>query len=87
MGKIAGKDLIPDHSLALSTLVNPAISSIELDRDLALQYLRKEEIRVSDIPTGWTIARYNNHPLGWIKVLPNRTNNYYPKEWRILKPA
>ncbi len=87
MGKIAGKDLIPDHSLALSTLVNPAISSIELDRDLALQYLRKEEIRVGDIPKGWTIARYNNHPMGWIKVLPNRTNNYYPKEWRILKPA
>ncbi|TAJ53096.1 MAG: hypothetical protein EPO58_10940, partial [Chitinophagaceae bacterium] len=24
-------------------------------------------------------------PLGWVKVLPNRVNNYYPAEWRILK--
>ncbi|KIC89446.1 hypothetical protein HY58_16395 [Flavihumibacter sp. ZG627] len=87
MGKMVGKELIPDHSLALSTLANPSISSIELDRDLALQFLRKEEIRVGDVPKGWTITRYKNHPMGWIKVLTNRINNYYPKEWRILKPA
>ncbi|MCB9291905.1 MAG: hypothetical protein H6559_02045 [Lewinellaceae bacterium] len=23
-------------------------------------------------------------PLGWIKGLKNRINNYFPREWRIL---
>jgi NOL1/NOP2/fmu family ribosome biogenesis protein len=30
-------------------------------------------------------VQYENRNLGWIKVLPQRSNNYYPKEWRILK--
>jgi NOL1/NOP2/fmu family ribosome biogenesis protein len=34
---------------------------------------------------GWVIAHYKGFNLGWIKVLDNRVNNYYPKEWRILK--
>jgi NOL1/NOP2/fmu family ribosome biogenesis protein len=29
--------------------------------------------------------RYNGLGLGWAKILPNRMNNYYPQEWRILK--
>ena len=34
---------------------------------------------------GWQLVTYVNRPLGWINVLPNRVNNYYPKEMRILK--
>ena len=33
--------------------------------------------------TGWLLVRYQGVNLGWIKALPNRINNYYPKELRI----
>ncbi|WP_317038818.1 methyltransferase RsmF C-terminal domain-like protein [Sphingobacterium populi] len=32
---------------------------------------------------GWLLVRYQGVNLGWIKALPNRINNYYPKELRI----
>jgi NOL1/NOP2/fmu family ribosome biogenesis protein len=34
---------------------------------------------------GWNLIRHCGLNLGWAKVLPNRLNNYYPGEWRILK--
>jgi NOL1/NOP2/fmu family ribosome biogenesis protein len=34
---------------------------------------------------GWTLVQFEGRNLGWIKVLANRSNNYYPTEWRILK--
>ncbi|MBK6995726.1 MAG: hypothetical protein IPH31_12640 [Lewinellaceae bacterium] len=32
---------------------------------------------------GWTLARYEGLNLGWVKILPNRLNNYLPQERRI----
>ncbi len=34
---------------------------------------------------GWALVAYKGRNLGWVKLLSNRLNNYYPKEWRILK--
>ncbi|MEP7277140.1 MAG: RNA methyltransferase [Bacteroidota bacterium] len=85
MGKPAGKDLIPAHALAVSTLVNQNINCIELTRHQAIQYLRKEDIQLQEAGRGWALAVYQGYRLGWIKRLPNRVNNYYPKEWRIIK--
>jgi len=34
-------------------------------------------------PQGWTLARYKALNLGWLKILPNRANNYLPAAWRI----
>jgi NOL1/NOP2/fmu family ribosome biogenesis protein len=34
---------------------------------------------------GWNLMRFGGQPIGWAKILPNRINNYYPAEWRILK--
>ena len=34
---------------------------------------------------GWHVVNFQNNPLGWINILENRVNNYYPKELRILK--
>ena len=28
---------------------------------------------------------YKGYNLGWVKVLTNRINNYYPQSFRILK--
>ena len=85
IGKIAGKELIPDHELAMSNLVNEQVVTISLKKEEALQYLRKEEVKINSTHRGWALMQYEGVNLGWIKILPNRSNNYYPKEWRILK--
>jgi len=84
-GQLAVKEFIPDHGLALSTLINKEIPAIAVTKEQAIQYLRKEEVRTETELRGWALVQYEGHNLGWIKILPNRANNYYPKEWRILK--
>jgi NOL1/NOP2/fmu family ribosome biogenesis protein len=85
MGKLAGVAFIPEHDLALSAIVSRDLPSVDISKEQAIQYLRKEELRLDGAPTGWTLVRYEGQNLGWVKILPNRVNNYYPKEWRILK--
>lgn len=85
IGKLAGNDLVPDHALALSTLAGEEFVAISLKKEEALQYLRKEEVSIHGLQRGWAIVRFEGRNLGCIKILPNRVNNYYPKEWRILK--
>jgi 16S rRNA C967 or C1407 C5-methylase (RsmB/RsmF family)/NOL1/NOP2/fmu family ribosome biogenesis protein len=91
LGQPSAKEFIPAHDLAMSTLVSMQLQTLDLTRDEALRYLRKDELGASGGTTagaanrGWTLVRYTNRNLGWIKVLPNRSNNYYPMEWRILK--
>lgn len=87
MGKINKNDLIPEHTLALSVHINKSLPSLQLNKEQALQYLRKQDNLNLDLNglKGWCLIQYENINLGWVKVLPNRINNYYPKEWRILK--
>ncbi len=86
IGKLAGNDLIPDHELALSLVINKdAVSQTCLSKEQAIQYLRKENIiALNTITKGWSLMTFEQHALGWAKLLPNRINNYYPKELRIL---
>lgn len=84
IGALKGKDLIPDHALAMSHWKNKPFNSIDIDLDLALQYLRRQDLILQG-PKGWAGVYYNSIQLGWAKLLPNRTNNYYPTNWRILK--
>ena len=84
MGSIIRNELIPHHELALSTSINASIPSIVVDKDTALQYLRRQEIKLTTDLKGWVLLTYQHLPLGWIKILPNRVNNYYPKDWRIF---
>jgi len=87
LGNLKGSDIIPHAALALSTLLSGQLSSINFSKAQAIQYLQKKEIAIDvhSLPKGWTLASYCGLPLGWMKVLPNRINNYYPAEWRILK--
>lgn len=85
VGSMAGTALIPEHALAVSNLVNPELMTLTLKKEEALQYLRKEEVKTSSERKGWALVQYEGLNLGWIKILANRINNYYPKEWRILK--
>ena len=84
LGSIIRNELIPDHELALSTIIKSSLQAVAVDLETALQYLRRLEINIETNITGWALITYQNLPLGWIKILPNRINNYYPKDWRIL---
>lgn len=87
VGKLNRKDLIPSHALALSNHLAAGFQSVDLPLAEAQNYLRKDNLAATDLPgdlSGWTIARYDGQALGWMKVLPNRINNYYPKELRIM---
>jgi 16S rRNA C967 or C1407 C5-methylase (RsmB/RsmF family)/NOL1/NOP2/fmu family ribosome biogenesis protein len=85
IGSMKGKDFIPEHGLAVSLLLNEKIPFVSLNYEQAIQYLKKKDIAVSDTQKGWNLVQYGNANLGWIKVLHNRVNNYYPTNWRILK--
>lgn len=85
LGKLAGKELIPDHELAQSLLINKdAFLQTELTHDQAIAYLRKDNFELDTKEKGWSLMTYQGFVLGWAKLLPNRINNYYPKEIRIM---
>ena len=84
IGEIKGKDLIPAHALAMSDWANLPYGEIEVDEATALQYLRRADLVLAG-EKGWQAVTHQAIRLGWVKILPNRSNNYYPTEWRILK--
>ncbi len=86
VGTVKGKDLIPHHELALSHILAQDIPFVNLEKEDALKYLKRQDFNLESDKKGWTLCRYKGINLGWIKVLPNRVNNYYPTNWRILKP-
>lgn len=83
---LKGKDLIPEHPLALSTLFNiDAFPHVELTLEDALAYLRRDAITLPEgTPRGFVALVYNGAPLGFVKNLGNRSNNLYPQNWKIL---
>lgn len=84
LGEQKGKDFLPGHDLALSIYARNDLPAVEVDKETALKYLRCENIKIDADVKGWCLVRYSGFNLGWIKALPNRVNNYYPKDWRIL---
>jgi 16S rRNA C967 or C1407 C5-methylase (RsmB/RsmF family)/NOL1/NOP2/fmu family ribosome biogenesis protein len=83
LGKKQKTSWIPNHEWALSLLPKNDFPKQELTESEALEFLRKNDFEIKDLPIGWVLMTYQNLPLGWIKNLGNRINNYYPKEWRI----
>ena len=84
IGAFKGKDFIPDHGLALSLMASPNLQKIDVSLENALLFLKKEIFPFpSDTPLGWTLVCFDGSALGWIKILPNRMNNYFPQERRI----
>lgn len=85
LGALAHKKLIPEHALALSSILEQHIERASLNLEQAIKFLQKNILSIEPVKQGWQVATYKNHPLGWMNVLPQRINNYYPKELRILK--
>ena len=84
LGTLIRNELIPAHELAVSNIINPAIPRLEVDKETALQYLRKQEIKIESGLKGWVLLTHSQLPIGWIKIIGHRINNYYPAAWRIL---
>jgi 16S rRNA C967 or C1407 C5-methylase (RsmB/RsmF family)/NOL1/NOP2/fmu family ribosome biogenesis protein len=85
IGTVKGKDLVPHHELALSNLLSSDIPQFTLNKTDALKYLRRQDLSIESDKKGWAICNFGDIQLGWVKLLPNRVNNYYPSNWRILK--
>ena len=76
--------IIPEHALALSGELNKEFfNAVELSREEALHYLRKDALNPTTNHRGFALATYQHLPLGWMNLLPGRMNNLYPQEWRI----
>lgn len=85
LAEVKGKDLIPNHALAMSCALRPdAFPREEVAYEQAIAYLRKEAIVLpADAPRGYVLLTYKGIPLGFVKNIGNRANNLYPQEWRI----
>ena len=84
LGTIIRNELIPAHDLAVSNIIHPSVPKLEVDNETALQYLRKVDVTIEYAIKGWVLLTHEGLPIGWIKIMANRTNNYYPAAWRIL---
>ena len=83
LGQPSQKEWLPAHDIALSINAEKSLPSIELNKETALKYLKKEDIAIEANGKGWHIIKHNGLGLGWAKLLGNRINNYLPKHWRI----
>lgn len=85
IGTIIKKQLVPAHHLAMSNLITDAFLVENVQLEQALDFLRKKDFVLQSNETGWFLIQFKKTNLGFLKNLGNRMNNYYPKNWRILR--
>lgn len=75
----------PAPELPLSMAFNPtSLPRLDVGTQTALKFLHGDaDLDVGDAPDGWNAVWHEGLPLGLIKRMANRQNNYWPKEWRI----
>lgn len=76
-------DWVPAHDLALSVGRSNSVANVDVTKEQALKFLKKEDPMLGELEKGWYCVSYMGCGLGWIKALGNRVNNYLPKHWRI----
>lgn len=84
-GEVIREKFIPDHQLALSIHLKAGTPVIETNTRQALTFLKKETFDPGAYQPGIYQVAYQGLGLGWVKLMPNRMNNYLPANWRILK--
>lgn len=83
IGELIRDTLIPAHALSMQPNIHSVFPEIEISRQDAIAYLSKEEIKIEAPTQGWALVSYLGRSLGFVKVLRNRVNNYYPRDWKI----
>ena len=84
MGTIIRDELVPSHEWIMSTVARSHFPVVAINELTALDYLRRKDIHLETTVRGWAVVAYAGIALGLVKILSNRVNNYYPKDWRIL---
>ena len=78
------EDYLPSHELALSGLLSSDIfPTTDLNYEEAIAFLRRDNLQPKTAQQGWTLVKFKEINIGWVKNLAKRMNNYYPVEWRI----
>jgi 16S rRNA C967 or C1407 C5-methylase (RsmB/RsmF family)/NOL1/NOP2/fmu family ribosome biogenesis protein len=85
IGEFKGNALIPSHEWAVSILPKKGFAFLHVNKEEALLFLKRGNFMPINAAIGWNWVIFEEVVLGLVKVLPNRINNYYPAEWRILK--
>lgn len=83
LGQVIRAELIPEHAFALSNIKTESFESISLNKEDAIKYLQKKDFPIDTQLKGWSLIKYEDATLGFAKLMGNRMNNNYPKEWRI----
>lgn len=83
LGQVIRAELIPEHAFALSNIKTESFESISLNKEDAIKYLQKKDFPIDTQLKGWSLMKYEDATLGFAKLMGNRMNNNYPKEWRI----
>ena len=82
LGSWKGKDFIPSHDLSMQPNVKDWPSAIDLDEEIAIQYLRGNAIHLEAIK-GVILLTCHGLPIGFGKSNGKRINNLIPKHLRI----
>ena len=86
MGQIFKNRLKPDGALAFYVGLNrDAVPRCEVSHEVALQFLRKQDMEAEPFVEGVNLVTCEGHPLGFVKRVGGRVNNMYPNSLRILK--
>ena len=80
LGDVTSNRFVPSHSLAMCLQPGDA-DFAELSEEDAKAYLSGLTFRCEG--SGWRVAAYKGHPLGWIKVSGGVAKNHYPKGLRM----
>jgi NOL1/NOP2/fmu family ribosome biogenesis protein len=84
-GQLINGKLKPEASLALfHGISRERVPEADLDLVDALRYLRRNEVAAGRFVEGVNLVTFQGLPLGWIKRIGRRSNNLFPKEWRIM---
>ncbi|MFN8318530.1 MAG: hypothetical protein U0V54_03805 [Saprospiraceae bacterium] len=82
-GQLTKDVFTPDHALALSVERMDTRPAFELNKHDALRFLNKSLTTINSQDKSWILITYKSKPLGWVKNLGNRINNYLPAHLRI----
>lgn len=86
MGQIFKGKLKPDGALAFYVgLKREQVECRELSEELALQFLRKQDLPAGEFSEGVNMVLCEGLPLGFVKRVGGRVNNMYANSLRILK--
>ena len=84
MGEIFKNALKPSWALSQYCERRPDVTQeIQLDTQLALEYLRRHDVALENAAQGICLLKYGDVALGYAKKIGKRTNNMYPNSLRI----